>query len=636
MTDPIKTDLIEEMDCKNCKYFSKCSRGKEGSSCIDFEKAEIIVKIKKQIRLPKGKLISEFCQEVAEAIEPAKRIFFRPATLEIIEIRKKDNLSSSILSPLTPSRAITLFESFIEPIENSQTRFGIMTVPKSMTSELTKTILESPQFQNKLSQIKRIFTIPLPILYEGNLTFPKKGFDSRFNSWLDVNSPDITNENLTLEEAKQNILALYEEFCFKTEQDKTNAIAGLITPFLRGLYKSPTTRTPFFFYMGNRERTGKDYCAGITRIALEGSSTEEPPIVSDNKNDEELRKKILSFFMCGKKFAHFANNKGILDSGVLEQVLTAECFSDRVLGSNRSLNLDNEMDFSASGNVGISFSPDLANRMRIIRLHLDVEDANSRTFKNPNLHQYVKDNRNLILSSIYVLIKNWIEKGLPSGSLPFASFPEWARVCGGVMETAGFGNPCVPDVETLGISGDSETSEMKTLFEVCNEKHPNDFLTTGMIRQIAEDESLFGFWDFNKKSDQTKFGIKLNKFIGRILSDIRLIVENPTERASRKKFRFISMKEIPNKCEKLGHLGNLGNLSPSAIVENNNFIYKDKNDTLGCLGCQNEELCIETIKVNGSKMCSICKEDLKGSEWSFNNKKVCQRCLEQLKGGEES
>ena len=43
---------------------------------------------------------------------------------------------------------------------------------------------------------------------------------------------------------------------------------------------------------------------------------------------------------------------------------------------------------------------------------------------------------------------------MPDGTHPFASYPEWARVCGGIMESAGYDSPCLPDKESLGIACD--------------------------------------------------------------------------------------------------------------------------------------------------------------------------------------
>ena len=200
-------------------------------------------------------------------------------------------------------------------------------------------------------------------MYEGKLTFPKKGFDERFNSWRPLNSPEIENLEMSLEEAKKIIETIYSEFPFKTEQDKTNAIAGLLTPFLRGLFKTFNTITPGVFYGGNRERTGKDYCAGINGIAHEGLAIEDNPISTGEKkgnDNDELRKKVTSAIMSGRKRMHFANNKGHINNAILEQLLTSNFWTDRILGSNDEIKIPKELDISLSGNVGITITPDLS------------------------------------------------------------------------------------------------------------------------------------------------------------------------------------------------------------------------------------------------------------------------------------
>ena len=42
-----------------------------------------------------------------------------------------------------------------------------------------------------------------------------------------------------------------------------------------------------------------------------------------------------------------------------------------------------------SGNIGVTYTPDLANRCRFINLFLEIEDANSRKFGNPKLHETI-------------------------------------------------------------------------------------------------------------------------------------------------------------------------------------------------------------------------------------------------------
>jgi len=218
----------------------------------------------------------------------------------------------------------------------------------------------------------------------------------------------------------------------------------------------------------------------------------------------------------GRKRLHFANNKGYINNAVFEAVTTAEKYSDRQLRKNDILTFDNEIDYSLSGML-CWFTPDFANRSRFIRLHLDIEDANARSFDNPNLHKWISENREIILSALYALVRNWMEKGEKKGSVNFASFPIWAEICGGIMEEAGYESPCSPDKETLALGGDSETQDMKQLFEICYFAHPNTPIKRNeIIRLINGEEELFSYLDFGERKGQINFGLKLRKFIGRI------------------------------------------------------------------------------------------------------------------------
>lgn len=516
--------------------------------------------IKPILKLPReDKLISEFSKESADILKKKNTLFYRSDSKSIVEIEfNKDDLRSHAgFVPLNAKRFITLAEKYFIPGYDvwNQSKREYEFKKKSMSSELAGILLESSILQDKLPKINRIFTVPIPIMYEGKLTFPETGYDKRFNSWLPFDAPEIDEPKMPLEEAKKIIESMMGEFCFQDEQDKINAISSLLTPFLRGIFPNFTTRTPVSFYIANRERAGKDYLAGITGIVYEGMALEEPPIsTSENaksNNSEELRKKALASFISGKKRMHFANNKGHINNATFEAITTAEVWTDRQLGKNKELKFDNEIDFSLSGNVGVGFTPDFANRSRFIRLFLDIEDANARKFNNPNLHEWVKNNRSKILSALYSLVRNWIDKGMQKGSIPFASFPEWARVCGGIMEAAGYGNPCAPDKETLSLGGDSETNDMKELFEVCYNTFKERWVTKQEIRSfICNGESeIFSYLDLrgDNRSHLTQFGNKITKFIGRVLSDIRLVVQDSTVRAARQKLQFIKIKkEIPS------------------------------------------------------------------------------------------
>lgn len=511
-------------------------------------------KYENEIMLPKpGKLISTFSKEVADVVKPLNVLFYRVDSREIIEIGKvkilenEDYTYTGFIS-MEPSRFITMIEEYITPgVYMKENKSGkIKFVPRSMTAELAKTVLDSNILQISVPQINRIFTVPIPIIYKGELTFPKKGYDSRFGSWLPADAPEITDPNMSLEDAKKIINELFSEFCFQGKQDFVNAIAALLTPFLRGLFTSFSVRAPVFFYLANRERAGKDYLAGVTGIIYEGFALEESPICNSEKNgnnSDELRKKLLSAMIHGRKRLHFSNNKGFIDNAVFEAITTSMKHSDRLLGHNEVLTFDNELDFSLSGNIGVGFTPDFANRCRFIRLFLDIENANLRKFNKPLLHNWVLENRSKILSALYAFVRNWREKGSLPGTVPFASFSQWAAICGGIMEAAGYPSPCVPDEGIVSVAGDTETVEMKKLFLACYEKFPDKEIKKQNIIDIINDEEIFPYLDFSKKDDQMKFGLLLTRYEERVLGDIRLVVSKKSEKASRREYKFTKLKK---------------------------------------------------------------------------------------------
>jgi hypothetical protein len=547
-------------------------RLKEDFSEEDYDDIIETIGMKKKIELPNnGILISDFATQLSHRIKKQNVFFYRGDTRKIVEVGKirlaDGKFTYNGFVDIDSNRFITLIEKYFIPWTTIYTKNGSLFINKSMSNSIGNVVLVSDNFRDSMPIINRIFNVQIPILYNNEIVLPKKGYDSRFNSWIPYNSPQIDNLNMSLEDSKKIIDTMLKEFCFKTEQDKTNAIAGFITPFLRGLFSSFSIRTPIFIYEANRERAGKDYLAGLTGILYEGYALEEPPISTGDKiqnNSEELKKKILSAMIYGRKRLHFSNNKGYLNNASFESITTAERYSDRILGRSEILTFDNELDFSLSGNIGMTLTPDLANRSRFVKLFLDIEDANSRTFENPDLHTWLKNNRNLVLSSLYGLVRHWIQTGMKLGTIPFASFPEWAKVCGGIMESCGYGNPCVKDTDMTGIAVDSETSEMKCLFELCYEKKPDVWITKQNIVEIIKEDGgdMFNGIDFDSKSDQIKFGTKIIKYVGRILSDIKLLAKDTSNRPARWGFKFV--KDI--KDNKFGNVGNLGNVVSPATM----------------------------------------------------------------------
>lgn len=502
-----------------------------------------------------GRSASNLCEDVGNLFKKKEVLFFRPYSRKIVEvsnikIKSEENKSFTGFLEMTDKRFITMIEKYSDVGYWKETRYGDKFEIDSLSAAKTSIILNSHIFEESLSQIQRIFNSPIPSIYHNELTFPKKGYDSRFNSWRNEDSVEISEPNMPLEKAKEVIVKIYSEFCFGNNQDRTNAIAALTTPFLKGLFKNFNTITPSFFYLGNRPGVGKDYCAAIPSLVMEGTFQEDSPIVDGGKiNGEELRKKITAAIKNGRTNMHFSNNKGNLDSGILEKLITDSMWTDRILGKTEEISSPNELNISLSGNVPIRYTDDLERRNVFINLFYTKENINERTFDKSDLHGWILKNRGLILSALYSLVRNWLDKGKPKSSIPLASFNNWSEVCGGIIECAGLGNPCIREKSNESISGDTESDEIKELWNLCYEASPNKPMKKlDIINIIKIQGEMFSYVDFDKRSDQTKFSLKFRSYAEREFDNIKMTIFNKSVRASRQEFIF----------SKIGNVGIVG------------------------------------------------------------------------------
>jgi Bifunctional DNA primase/polymerase, N-terminal len=506
-----------------------------------------------QIVLPgRGRPVGEFASEISAFFTDKDILFFRLADRAVVRLATQSTsigMDMPVFHEVSATEFITFLEKFfILGIETTDRRSGAQdfVICSLDKNDAAATLASQDQFQDRLPRISKIVSVPIPVRNENGLTFPRRGYDRNFESWMPSDAPDVRTD-MPVGEAKEMILRIYREFCFTSEQDRTNAIAALLTPFCRGLYSRTTVRTPVFFYKANRERAGKDYCAGITSIVYEGMAFEDTPISDENEtHDDEFRKKILATLKSGRMRIHSSNNKGYLKSSALEGLVTAEFWKDRQLGVTELLGYPNTLEISLSANTGIMYTPDLAARSVFVNLFFAEEDPNARKFETPNLHEWVRQNRGEILSALYALIRNWIEKGSKPGTLSFTSFSEWAATVGGILENAQLGNPCVKNDDIDSIGGDTETRDMKRLYELAYETWGDQYISKkDLISKVTDENSpfneLFGWIEWSKDSAKARmrFGRSLAKFRNRVLGGLRMDIDDHGMHAERNRYRWV-------------------------------------------------------------------------------------------------
>ncbi|MEI6133188.1 MAG: hypothetical protein WCQ41_10260 [Bacillota bacterium] len=205
---------------------------------------------------------------------------------------------------------------------------------------------------------------------------------------------NMWQSNMRLDVAKALLDKLYAEFNFAEDAcSRTRAIAHLLTPFCQSLM-GWRKKAPLWMFTAERHRSGKDYLAMISLIINEGVAVQDPPV----EEDMELKRRITSAILAGRRFQHMANcrsnrdeesNKTDLDSPALEAAITSEFWSDRIIGTSDAPVMTNEIIFSLSFNGMLSITPDLTFRSRRVHLRPPSFKTNKHAFKTANLHSHL-------------------------------------------------------------------------------------------------------------------------------------------------------------------------------------------------------------------------------------------------------
>ncbi len=486
---------------------------------------------------------SQFAAEVAEVLAP-KEVWFN----------KSDRVVSVRLTRFSETAQTLGFQS-VEPIEartaiEDHVQTGIVQMDrdsgqpiflaKTMTRECAAGLLAAPQLRRKLPEIIRILDFPLPLkLPSGDIAAPKLGYDPRFRIYTDPAAPELCR--MSRDEALEWMQKAHIGFGFRDRQSLVHAIARFLTPYCRGLM-GWDGRFPLWHFSGNRPRAGKDYLAGITQIVYEGRTIEDAPL---ERESEETRKRITAALMSGRRMLHFANCQGHIQDAAFIGAITSKTFGARNLGSTEAksdLTLPNEIEFSLSANIGLTFRPDVEPRTRRITLEFPEDNSNGRDFPNPELHDWVRQHRREVLSAIHSLVGLWIEGGCPPGKRPFNSFPEWATVVGGVMGFHNLGDPCEPHVDDGGLPADRQTEAMRALFVIAYAAFPDKWINKAEIYEIiesnAETEAFSWFGDLAEKGVKHRVGKDLRQFKDRELDGIQLRIDDHAAKSQQHRFQF--------------------------------------------------------------------------------------------------
>lgn len=291
--------------------------------------------------------------------------------------------------------------------------------------------------------------------------------------------------SLDINQAVAILMDLLADFPFDSEASKANIMAAIITPVLRDQIEGAV---PMLLIDKPSQGTGASLLSDLISIVATGKQSYMTTEPEGRQKEEEMRKRITALLMDSRPVVVIDNIEGTLQSPNLCALLTTTQWSDRILGRNDVIDLQNRTFWIATGN-NIRLAGDLPRRC--FKVRMDAQQArpwqrDTRNFRHPQLIHYIKDNRGGILAAIFTLARAWILAGRPEPKQApiMGSFEEWREVIGGILELAGI-NGFLENLSEL--YSESEQNEgIECFLEACYREWGPRPMTTKQVKRAIE------------------------------------------------------------------------------------------------------------------------------------------------------
>jgi DNA polymerase-1 len=222
---------------------------------------------------------------------------------------------------------------------------------------------------------------------------------------------------------------------FRDEASRANALALVLTPFIRSL----VPLVPLAVVSGLQPGVGKGLLGDCLSLMLTGENVS--PLSWSALDDEENRKQITSAFREGASTLMWFDEAHQIESPALSRAITSIAYADRILGVSRMARYPNRATWLATGNQ-VQVSTDMARRAYFIEIYPadpDPQDRPEDTFTHPDIRSWTQDSRPELTTAALTVIRAWFAAGCPAHDrgASMGSFERWDKMMSGILAYAG-------------------------------------------------------------------------------------------------------------------------------------------------------------------------------------------------------
>lgn len=217
------------------------------------------------------------------------------------------------------------------------------------------------------------------------------------------------------------LAALFREFPAVSNEDRTAAIAAVIT----GLVRRVLPAAPMMAITAPTPGTGKTLIAETFAVIASGR---RPSVMSLGHDDAEAEKRLGGVFLAGDLCILLDNIERPLKGDLLCQATTQQYLRLRPLGASGMLSIPTHALLVATGN-NLAIVGDLKRRVVMIRLDAGQERPEHRVFKRDHLEDVFARRGELIRAALTIPLA-YLAASAPAidGLHPMGGFEQWDRL----------------------------------------------------------------------------------------------------------------------------------------------------------------------------------------------------------------
>lgn len=352
-----------------------------------------------------------------------------------------------------------------------------------------------------------VLAVSVSPVFVGTRVVEKYGLDPE-TGWF-VGS-DLKLPRMTVAEAVDVLNDWVVDFPFDSPASKANFLALPLTMLSRPSFDTAAG----FLNDASTPATGKTLLGRIGAAAVIGR---DPSVRVLPRNEEELEKLLSATILGSLPELMLDNVDRRVSSPALSAVLTSSWYGCRQFGTLTTHSAPVRTTFILTAN-NLDMSRDVARRMVLIRLDAHMERPEDRTgFRHADIMGWTLANRARILGAYASIYEAWVSAGCPQTANRKGGYEQWSSTVPQVLAFAGWSEALGNEHELRARAG-QEDDEWAALYEAWEERFDGQPVKPKELLEVVDLLDILGrtLGDGNDKSKATRFGIALNRRVGRI------------------------------------------------------------------------------------------------------------------------